>query len=159
MLECRRRRAVALLQQGLSSREVARRVQASMSSVSRWRQAWTQGGEAALVPTPVPGCPCKLTDAQCTQLLHLLLQGARAYGFPNELWTLQRIAAVIQVEFRVRYHPSHVRKLLRRLGWSSQVPEQRPIQRNEQAIAQWKRTRWPAIKKSPPAQRPPGLPG
>jgi transposase len=158
-LERRRRRAVALLQQGLSLREVARRVQASVSSVSRWRRAWTQGGEAALAPTPVPGCPRKLTDAQCTQLLHLLSKGARAYGFPNELWTLQRIAAVIQVEFRVRYHPSHVWKLLRRLGWSSQVPEPRPIQRNEQAIAQWKRTRWPALRKSPPAQRPPGLPG
>jgi transposase len=72
---------------------------------------------------------------------------------------LQRIAAVMQVEFRVRYHPSHVWKLLRRLGWSSQVPEQRPIQRHEQAIAQWKRTRWPAIKKSPPTQRPPRLSG
>ncbi len=155
----RRCRAVALLQQGLSLRAVARRVQASVSSVSRWRQAWTQGGEAALAPKPVPGCPRKLADAPCAQLLHLLSKGARAYGFPNEIWTLQRIAAVMQVEFRVRDHPSHVWKLLRRLGWSSQVPEQRPIQRNEQAIAQWKRTRWPAIKTSPPTQRPPRLSG
>lgn len=158
-LERRRRHAVALLQQGLNLHEVAHRVQASVSSVSRWRQAWTQGGEAALAPKPVPGCPRQLADAPCTQLLHLLSKGARAYGFPNELWTLQRIAAVMQVEFRVRYHPSHVWKLLRRLGWSSQVPEQRPIQRHEQAIAQWKRTRWPAIKKSPPTQRPPRLSG
>lgn len=150
---------MALLQQGLSLREVARRVRASVSSVSRWRQAWTQGGEAALAPKPVPGCPRKLTDAQCAQLLHLLSKGARAYGFPNELWTLQRIAAVMQVEFRVRYHPCHVWKLLRRLELSCQVPEQRPIQRNEPAIARWKRHRWPAIKKSPPAQRPPGIPG
>jgi hypothetical protein len=38
-LERRRRRAVALLQQGLSVREVARRVQASVRSVSQWRNA------------------------------------------------------------------------------------------------------------------------
>jgi transposase len=158
-LERRRRRAVALLQQGLSLREVARRVQASVSSVSQWQKAWRQGGEAALTPKPVPGRRCKLTVPQLEQLRQLLLSGARAYGFPNELWTLKRIAAVIQVEFRVRYHPAHVWQILRRLQLSCQVPEQRPIQRNEHAIAQWKRHTWPAIKKSPSTQRPPRLSG
>ena len=158
-LERRRRRAVALLQQGLSLHEVARRVQASVSSVSQWRAAWQQGGDAALAPKPVPGAPCKLTDAQCTQLVQLLLQGATAHGFANNLWTLKRIAAVIQVHFGVRYHPAHVWKLLRRLGWSCQVPERRALQRDEQAMAHWKRYTWPAIKKSPTTWGPPRLPG
>jgi transposase len=158
-LERRRRRAVALLQQGLSLREVARRLQASVSSVYQWRQTWQRGGEAALAPKPVPGRPRRLTDQQCTQLRQLLLQGARAHGFSNELWTLKRIAAVIQVQLGVRYHPAHVWKVLRRLGWSCQVPERRPIQRNEQTMAHWKRYQWPAIKKSPPPGSPPGLPG
>jgi transposase len=147
-LERRRRRAVALLQQGLSLREVARRVQASVNSVYQWREAWQQGGDAALVPKPVPGRPPKLTNQQRQRLLEVLLQGARAYGFPNELWTLKRIAAVIQVEFRIRDHPSHVWKVLRRLDWSCQVPERRAVQRDDQAIAHWKRYKWPAIKKS-----------
>jgi putative transposase len=150
---------VALLQQGLSLREVARRVQASVSSVSQWRAAWQQGGEAALTPKPVPGAPRKLTDRQGKQLVPLLLKGARAHGFPNELWTLKRIAAVIQVHFGVRYHPAHVCKILHRLGWSCQIPERRPIQRDEQAITHWKRYKWPAIKKSSPPGAPPGLPG
>jgi transposase len=110
-LERRRRRAVVLLQQGLSLHEVARRVQASVSSVSQWRNAWRQGGEAALAPKPVPGRRRKLTAPQLAPLRQLLLEGAQAYGFPNELWTLKRVAAVIQVEFRVRYHPSHVWKI------------------------------------------------
>jgi transposase len=158
-LERRRRRAVALLQQGMSLREVGRRVQASVSSVSQWRAAWQHGGDAALAPKPVPGAPRKLTDAQCTQLVQLLLQGAPAHGFANDLWTLKRIATVIQVHFGVRYHPAHIWKILRRLGWSCQVPARRPIQRNEQAIAHWKRYQGPAIKKSPPLGSPPGLPG
>ena len=157
-MERRRRRAVALLTQGLSLREVARRVQASVSSVYQWREAWQRGGEAALAPKPVPGPPGKLTQRQRQQLVALLRKGARAYGFPNELWTLKRIAAVIQVEFGVRYHPSHVWKILRHLGWSCQVPERRAIQRNEHAIAHWKRYRWPAIKKSPTTWGPPRLP-
>jgi transposase len=158
-LERRRRRAMALLAQGLSLSEVARRVQASVGSVYRWQQAWAEGGEAALAPQPVPGRPRKLTTEQCTQLAQLLLQGARAHGFANELWTLRRIAAVMQVHFGVRYHPAHVWKLLRRLGWSCQVPELRAIQRNEPAIAHWKRYTWPAIKKSPTTWGPSRLPG
>jgi transposase len=150
---------VALLQQGLSLREVARRVQASVSSVSQWRAAWQRGGDAALTPKPVPGAPRKLTDQHHEPWVPLLLKGARAPGFPNELWTLKRIAAVIQVHFGVRYHPAHVWKILRRLGWSCQVPERRPIQRDEPAIAHWKRDQGPAIKKSPPPGCPPGLPG
>src|SRR5215831_13834922 len=133
-LERRRRRAIALLAQGVSLRQVARRVQASVGSVSQWRQAWQQGGEAALAPKPTPGRPRRLTAQPCTQLGELLLQGATAHGFANELWTLRRIAAVIPVHFGVRYHPAHVWKLLRRLGWSCQRPERRAMQRDEHAI-------------------------
>jgi transposase len=158
-LERRRRRAVALLQQGLSLHEVARRVQASVSSVSQWRAAWQQGGDAALAPKPVPGAPCKLTDEPCTPLVQRLLQGATAQGFANHLWTLKRIAAVIQVHFGVHDHPAHVWKLLRRVGWRCQVPERRALQRDEQAMAHWQRYTWPAIQKSPPTWGPSRLPG
>ena len=158
-LERRRRCAITLLSQGLSLREVARRVQASVTSVHRWQQAWAHGGDRALAPKPVSGRPRKLTDAQCQQLLHVLSQGARAYGFANELWTVKRIAVVIQQTFGVHYHPAHVWKLLRSVGWSCQMPERRPIQRNEPAIAHWKRSTWPAIKKSLPVGSPPRLSG
>ena len=157
-LEKRRRQAIALLEQGLSLSEVACRVQASVGAVSQWRQAWAQGGEAALAPKPVPGRPRKLTARQGERLQQLLLQGARAYGFPNELWTLKRIATVIWLEFRVRYHPSHVWKVLRSWRWSCQVPERRALQRDEHAIAHWQRYKWPAIKKSPTPGRPSRVP-
>jgi len=157
-LEKRRRRAIALLEQGLSLSEVARRVQASVGAVYQWQQAWAQGGEAALVAKPVPGRPRKLTAPQGEPWQQLLRQGARASGFPNERWTLKRMATVIWLEFRVRYHPSHVWKVLRRWRWSGQVPERRALQRDEQAIAPWKRYQWPAIKKSPKTWRPSRVP-
>jgi transposase len=104
--------------------------------------------------------PAAQVDRRATpQFLDLLLQGARANGFPNELWTLTRIAAVIRVHFGVRYHPAHVWKILRGLNWSCQVPERQPIQRDAPAIAHWKRYKWPAIQKSPAPGRPPRLPG
>jgi transposase len=130
-----------------------------MSSILRWKETHAAGGEAALAPKPVPGRPPKLRAAEQRRLWKILLKGAMAYGLPNEIWTLKRIARVIRREFGVRYHPSHVWKLLRAAGWSCQVPERRALQRDEEAIAHWKRHKWPAIKKkSPKTWGPPRVP-
>ncbi len=81
-LEHRRRRAVELLDSGLTMEEVSHRVGCSKASVCRWKQALAQGGAKALTAKPVPGRPRKLLEEQCRQLLALLLQGAVAYGYP-----------------------------------------------------------------------------
>jgi transposase len=159
MLEERRRRAVNLLKTGLNVVEVAERVESSTSSVCRWKQLLAEGGPAALASKPVPGRPRKLQAAECQRLLELLLKGAQAYGYPNELWTLKRIARVIRREFGVAYHPNHVWRLLRRCRWSCQVPERRALQRDEPAIEHWKRHKWPHIKKGPRTWGPSGFPG
>lgn len=148
-MERRRRRAIALLVRGLSLAQTAQRVGASFASVFRWQQACAKEGLHALDAKPVAGRPCKLQEPERQRLLRLLLQGALAYGFPNDLWTLLRIATVIRREFGVHYHPNHVWRILQRADWSCQVPERRAIQRDEKAIAHWKRYTWPQIKKSP----------
>ena len=146
-LERRRQRAIALLERGMSLKEVAHRVGASFSSVFRWQRAVVQDGPGAVKAKPVPGRPRKLPEDECRQLLTLLLKGALAYGFPNDLWTLKRVTSVIRKEFGVVFHPNHLWRLLRRVGWSCQVPERRAIQRDEEAITHGKRYQWPHIKK------------
>lgn len=157
-LEKRRRRAVELSKRGKGIREVARQVRASPGAVHRWIQDWKKHGDAALAAKPTPGRPSKLTAKQRAKLQKLLLAGAMAGGFPNELWTLKRLAALIRKEFGVCYHPSHLWRVLQACGWSCQVPERRALQRDEEAIAHWMRYQWPAIKKSPKAWRPHRLP-
>jgi transposase len=137
------------LTEGLSPSAVAGRLGVSERSVLRWQKAYREKGAEALRRKPVPGRPPKLDPKHIPRLREILLEGALAYGFPNDMWTLERIAAVIRREFGVKYHPSHVWKILRKLRWSCQVPERRAIQRNEKVIAHWKRYKWPAIKKSP----------
>ena len=157
-LERRRRKAVALLKEGLTLAQVAKRVGSTAASVSRWRQAHTEGGDEALRSKPVSGRPPKIDPEQLERLWDILLEGALAYGYTNDLWTLKRMAGVIRKEFGVRYHPGHVWKILRSARWSCQVPERRAIQRDDDAIAHWKRYKWPAIKKSPKTWRPPRFP-
>jgi transposase len=88
----------------------------------------------------------------------MLLQGAAAHGYGTDLWTLPRAAALIERAFGVHYHPAHVWKILRGCGWSPQKPERRARERDEDAIAQWRRRRWPHIKKRAPRRAEPGLP-
>ena len=83
-------------------------------------------------------------------LLSLLLEGATANGFTGELWTLDRIATVIERLTGVRHHPAHVWALLRhRLGWTVQRPARRAAERDQAAIDGWVKERWPRILQTP----------
>lgn len=149
-LEARRRRAVAMLEQGLGLCEVARRVGVWPGSLVRWRDAYREAGEEGLRAKRHPGAKRKLPPDRREELADLLLKGPLAHGYPTDLWTLQRVGQVIQKHFGVRYHPSSVWRLLRAMGWSSQKPERRARERDEEAIRRWRRKDWPRIKKSPP---------
>jgi transposase len=142
---------VGLLQEGTSVTEVARRLGCSHSSVILWREAVRRRGLTALQARPASGRPPKLTARQRAKVPRLLLRGAVAWGFETELWTTRRIATVIERELGVRFHRAHVGRLLSDLGWSCQKPERRAVERDEAAIARWKRYRWVAIKKKPGA--------
>lgn len=146
-LEKRRRQAIRLLKAGKNLSAVARALTASVSSVFRWYQDYKRRGLRGLRPRPTPGRPPKLSKQEKSKLVKLLLKGPMAGGYRTDLWTLRRVAEVIEERFQVRYHPCHVWKLLTGLGWSCQIPERRALQRKEEEIASWKRHRWHHIKK------------
>lgn len=76
-----------------------------------------------------------------------LLEGPTAHGFGTPLWTLKRVRLFIERRFGVRYSDVHVWRLLGQLGFSSQKPERRALERNEEAIEHWKKRTWPGLKK------------
>ena len=149
-LEKRRRKAMELLDSGLSLNEVGRKLGCNASSVMRWRNERNKHGEQGLKPKPVPGRPAKLNRQQKKQLVCLLLRGAMANGYRTQLWTTARIAELIKRNFGISYHRDHIGRLMASLGWSYQKPSKCALQRNEKAIEVWKRNQWPRIKKTPP---------
>ena len=149
-LERRRRRAIQLRKRGLTTLAVAEQLGCSHSSVVRWGQAYERAGPKGLAPKPTPGRPPKLVPRQKQRLVRLLLQGPLTAGYRTDLWTTPRVADVIRRRLGVSYHPNSIWGLLRGLGWSCQKPERRALQRNEPAIAHWKRYVWPHIKKALP---------
>ena len=149
--EWRRLQAWRLHQQGWTGRAIAQALGVTEGAVSQWLKRAREHGEAALYHRMPPGPTPKLTAEQRAQLPTLLAYGAEAYGFLGDVWTTKRVAVVIAREFGVQYHPAHVSRLLRQIGWSVQKPIKRATQRDEAAIAAWTSARWPALQAKPKA--------
>jgi transposase len=146
-MERRRLKAARLFEKGVIASEVARRMGVARQVAYRWKNAWQTGGVAALASKGQTGPKPKLDPMQTQQVLNALLEGPTAYGYKTQLWTLPRVAVLIEKLTGVRYHPGHVWKLLGSSGFSCQRPERRALERDELAIGHWKQVRWPAIKK------------
>jgi transposase len=133
-LERRRRRAVELMQRGEPPTVIARILGVCRTSLYRWT-ALAKQSPKALAAKPHPGRKARLSDEQLQELETLLLQGAKAHGWHNQLWSAHRVAEMIRRHFGVVYHTEHVRKIIRhRLHWSSQKPQPKAKQRNSEEI-------------------------
>ena len=146
-MEIRREIAASMLERGMGIREVARIVKASPSTVFVWKQVLAEQGREGLKSKPPKPPACRISTEQKEKLVEILLKGARSAGYATDLWTLGRIAEVIEMEFGVKYHPGHVWKIMRKLGWSAQKPERRARERDEAAILLWRSQEWDRIKK------------
>jgi transposase len=143
-LERRRRHAVALLHQGESPTVVARILGVHRTTLYAWLRKEQQPG--GLAAKPRLGQAPRLSDAQLAQLEQLLLQGPKAHGWPNDLWTCRRIAELIRRRFGISYHADHVGRFLHtRLRWSCQKPQRRARERHDAEIDFWKRHEFPRI--------------
>jgi transposase len=148
----RRVRAGRMLQRGLTPAEVAARVGVARQTVYTWKQTLDEGGIDALRERRRTGPQSKLDEAALSCLREILLESPTAHGFGTELWTLKRVQQVIQRLFGVRYSEVHIWRLLGQMGFSSQKPERRAVERDQDAIRTWKRRTWPVLKKKPSAK-------
>jgi transposase len=144
-LATRRAQALQWLADGHGATEVARRLGVARQTIYEWKAGARRKGRRHSQRRP--GAMCRLSPQQQKQLARELLRGAYAHGYPEDHWTLDRIGRVIYDLFGVRYHSTSVWHLLRRMGWSCQKPQRTGLERDDQAIADWKQTAWRRIKK------------
>ena len=138
-------RAWELHEAGWSGRRIAEALGVTPGAVSQWLSRGREGGREALRTKPRLGKQPRLTAEQRAQIPDLLTRGAEAHGFIGDLWTTGRVATVIRRGFGVSYHPAHVSRLLRRIGWTLQKPVKRARQRDEAKVTAWREQEWPAL--------------
>jgi transposase len=148
-MERRRLAAAKLLGRGLSEAEVARRVGVHRQSVNRWAKQLAERGMAGLKHPGRAGRKPRLSRSDLRRIERALKEGPEALGYPTSLWTTERVAHLIEEECGVKYHPGHVWRILKKLGWSCRRPAGGALEQDERAIAQWKKVRWAQAKKTP----------
>lgn len=153
-MERRRKQAAKMFNRGQSQADVARELEVSRQSVSRWHGDWSAGGVGALRGAGRAGRLPHLDQTELRRVERRLTKGPLASGYATDMWTLQRVAEVIEAETGVVYHPGHVWRILREMGWSCQRPARRAVERDDAAIASWVKKEWPRVKKTPGAAKP-----
>jgi transposase len=152
-LERRRLQAADLFTQGKTRAEVAAELGVSAQTGSRWYARWRDGGAAGM-RTARHGKPAQLGPAELAKVRRVLDRGAVAAGFDNDLWTLARVAEVIEQIPGVGHHRGHVWRLLKQMGWSLQRPAGKAVERDEAEIAHWVAEDWPRIVQTPERAEP-----
>ncbi|MBI5077320.1 winged helix-turn-helix domain-containing protein [Candidatus Falkowbacteria bacterium] len=146
-MERRRLKAAKLFAKGRRQADVARTLGVSREAVRQWHDIWKKKGKIALQSAGKPGPKSQLTPEKLRLVKKALLRGPTAHGFATQLWTLERIAAMIRKVADVSHGTTRVWQVLQSLNWSCQRPETRAHERNEAAIRRWQNTAWPRIKK------------
>jgi transposase len=147
--QIRRERAYELKSANWPAHRIAFALGVSEGAVSQWFKRLRDAGDdpSVLASKAKSGAPPKLPVAQLAKLPTELAKGVRAFGFTNDVWTNKRVASVIEKLFGVCYHPMHVRRLLKKLGWTPQKPVEKALQRDEVAIEFWRNQTQQELKK------------
>lgn len=149
-LKQRRMRAADMFDRGQSQADVAGALGVSAQAASEWHRLWSSGGRAALAGAGRAGRLPRLSDEQLSEVVAALKKGPRANGFGTDLWTLARVADVIEAVTGARLGQTQTWDTLRRrLGWTRQRPARRALERDDAAIANWVEVDWARIKGLP----------
>ncbi|MFT9480570.1 winged helix-turn-helix domain-containing protein [Streptomyces sp. 11-1-2] len=139
--------AAELFAQQVKPPEVARQLRVRVKSAYQWQQLWRQGGADALLSRGPSGGRCRLSPRCLEKLAGYLEQGPAAHGWTeDQVWTAARVATLIGRKFHVSYSVSGATRLMRRLGFTPQMPARRVAERDEQAVTGWKEATWMEVK-------------
>jgi transposase len=147
-----RLQAIMLSVQRHTSGQIAQGLQVDRTRVHAWIGAWNEYGVEGLLEGHRSGRPAALNETQRERLGDILDSGPVAYGLNTGVWTSPLIAQIIAEEFDVRYHPGHVRRLLKQLDFSVQRPKTRLVQADPRKQNRWIRYTPPNLKKTRPVK-------
>lgn len=111
--------------QGKSIDQIASDLEIGRRTVHSWLWRFVEKGLDGVHDVKQPGRPKRLTERQMKGLKGDLIAGPEKFGFGKQLWTTRMVQEHVRRKYGVSYVDRHMRRLLRRMGFSSQKP--RPV--------------------------------
>src|ERR671917_2594363 len=115
-----RMQAIAGALEGMTRAEAARLAGMERQALRDAVLRYNAEGLAGLYSRRGPGRRSRLTEEQRTALRRLVLDGPEVEATGLSAWTLPELCREVERRWGVAYHPSHMGKLMRRLGLSRQ---------------------------------------
>lgn len=141
-----RLRAILLVgRDGKTRKEAAEVCEVSERTLYDWQNRFVDGGVAALRRGYSAGRPSRLTAQEREELANLVREGPEAAGLDTGTWNCATIASVVQERFGVSYSASQIRRILKQLKFSYQVPQTRLSKADEEKRRVWQETTFPGL--------------
>lgn len=144
-------KSLLMLAEGYGAEHIAKFFKTTPQTIYNWlkrfmyeRFTWLNG-----IHFNGRGVKSKLSERQKRKLYKIVCDGPEEYGFDCGVWNSPMIAEVIWLEFKVRYNPRYLCRLLKKMGLSFQKAafEAERSAENEKKRKEWVETEWPKILK------------
>jgi transposase len=143
--EWKRKEGMELLRSGMKQTAVAKKVGVNRRTVYEWKKRIENDHDYR--SRKKAGRKSRLSVEQKETLKKIIDSGALAYGYSTDLWTLKRIADVIEKEFSVHYNTTYIWQLLDVLGYSAQMPLLSAVEKNHEYVKEWLENEYPEYVK------------
>jgi len=144
----RRVRALLLVgRDGYTRADAALAVGVEESVLYRWQQRFRRHGVEGMATRKAPGKKSRLSEEQLEHLADLIAAGPESSGLDTGCWTAPIVSKLIKKVFKEDYSAPQVRRLLRKLSFSYQVPKKRLALADKEKQQQWSEERFPALLK------------
>lgn len=141
--------AIMLSIEKYTSGDIANLLKVNRTNVPIWINNWNEHGADGLLEGHRSGRRSGLSPKDKERLGDIIESGPVTYGLNTGVWTSKIIAQIIEEEFGLGFHPGHVRKLLKAIGFSVQRPTYKLVNADEKQRNKWIRYTYPNLKKTP----------
>jgi transposase len=145
--EKRRLKAGKLFEKGITQAKIAQKMKVSHTAALLWYQAWEKEGLGGLKSKGKSGPEPQLAEEDRKKVRAAIIKGASKFGYDSDLWTLDRVAAVIKKLTKIKFKRTHTWEILISIGLTCQKPQLKPKEQNQKEIKKWKLKTFPKLKK------------
>lgn len=132
-----------------TSGDIADLLKVNRTNVPVWINNWNNHGADGLLEGHRSGRRSGLTSEDKGKLGDIIESGPVAYGLNTGVWTSKIVTQIIEEEFGIGFHPGHVRKLLKEIGFPVQRPTYKLVNAEAKKKNKWIRYTYPNLKKTP----------
>ena len=147
--QARRLLALAAIYEGASRTEAARIGGVTLQIVRDWVVKFNAHGPDGLIDRKPPGQPSRLTDAHRTALMARIDEGPIPSVHGVVRWRLVDLIQWLWEEFRIPIAKQTLSRELRAMNYRKLSARPRHHAKSEAAVAAFKKTSWPAWRRSP----------